>query len=288
MNFKKMIKKALPKSLVSKLKNIKNNVEVEKLQLNSIDAIKCNSSNLISARDIDLNKIFTNKSILKSWEESYKSISAFEIPDFTGGVNPGDRKAIFFLMRYFEPTSVLEVGTHIGASTINIAAALDYNNRESNQNPILDTIDIRDVNCTEEKPWIQFKSKLSPQQMLDEMKLGVKVKFLNQSSLDYLKNTEDKYDIIFLDGDHASKTVYREIPSALKVLRKEGLILLHDYFEDGKSPWVNDTKIYGGPYLAIKRLIKEGADLKVLPLGKLPWKTKLNTNYTSLALLVKN
>jgi len=288
MGFKKIIKKTLPKSLVRKLKDVKNNVGLEKLQLNSIEKIECDSSNLISAKDVNVHKIFRNDEILKSWEKSYKDLNSFKIPDFTGGVNPGDRKAIFYLMRFFKPAGVLEIGTHIGASTLNIAAALDHNSRESSPCSVFKTIDIRDVNCTEEKPWIKFGSKQSPKQMLDQMELDVEVNFLNQSSLDYLKNTTDKYDIIFLDGDHASKTVYREIPAALSILKKGGVILLHDYFEDGKSPWKNDTKVYGGPYLAIKRLVREGADLKVLPLGELPWATKLGTNFTSLALLAKN
>jgi hypothetical protein len=43
-----------------------------------------------------------------------------------------------------------------------------------------------------------------------------------------------------------------------------------------------------GPFQAIERLRAEGAPLKVLPLGALPWPTKLGSNMTSLALLCRD
>jgi hypothetical protein len=45
--------------------------------------------------------------------------------------------------------------------------------------------------------------------------------------------------------------------------------------------------VIGGPFLAIERFKEEGAPLTVLPLGELPWPTKLGSNTTSLALLLQ-
>lgn len=282
------MKKALPKSIVKKLRRVKNNIGVEKIQLKKIPTIDCNPSNMISAGEINLDEIFNNDKIEEFWNNSFQKTTGFDIPDFTGGVNPGDRKAIFYLMSYFKPQSVLEIGTHIGASTLQIASALDHNNKEDSTKARFKTLDIRDVNCEKEKPWLQFDSKYSPQEMINKMDISLNLEFINQGSLDYLKSTKNTFDMIFLDGDHSAKTVYQEVPAALRVLREDGVILLHDYFENGKSPWKNDTKTAGGPYLAINRLIEEGSDFKVIPLGELPWKTKLDTNFTSLALLTKN
>jgi len=64
------------------------------------------------------------------------------------------------------------------------------------------------------------------------------------------------------------------------------MILLHDYFPEMKPLW-SDGSVFPGPFLAVNRLVKEGADLVALPLGSLPWPTKLQSNVTSLALLLR-
>ena len=97
---------------------------------------------------------------------------------------------------------------------------------------------------------------------------------LQDTSIKYFENCQTKFDFIFLDGDHSALTVYQEIPLALKLLNSNGIILLHDYYPGGKPLWSN-SPVISGPYLATERLIKEGADLIVLPLGNLPWATKL-------------
>ena len=123
--------------------------------------------------------------------------------------------------------------------------------------------------------------------MVNVMGFGNFVEFVKDSSLRYMARCERKFDFIFLDGDHSSSTVYQEIPSALELLNKDGLILLHDYFPDLEPLWSNGAVI-SGPFLAAKRFKEEGANLAVLPLGELPWPTKLQSNSTSLALLSRN
>ena len=73
---------------------------------------------------------------------------------------------------------------------------------------------------------------------------------------------------------------------ALKMLNPNGVILLHDYFPGMKPLW-SDGTVIPGPYLATERFVKEGINLTVLPLGELPWPTKLGSNVTSLALLLR-
>ena len=70
----------------------------------------------------------------------------FDIPDGTGGVNLGDRRTIFYLVNRFKHESVLEIGTHIGASTLHIASALYRNQLDFKVPANLTTLDIRDVN----------------------------------------------------------------------------------------------------------------------------------------------
>lgn len=242
--------------------------------------------NLIPLNNINLNNILNDEKILNSWKNWQVKLETLGVADFQGGVNPGDQKAIFFLIRYLKPKSVLEIGTHIGASTVNIASAINYNQDETNSKSILRTVDINDVNCSSKKYWIKYGMKRSPGNMIEALNLPLSVDFITNNSIDYLNKTDDNYDFIFLDGDHSAVTVYQEIPKALSKLNENGIILLHDYFPNGKPLWPNKNPIKG-PYLATERFIKEKADIIILPLGSLPWKTKLGSNKTSLALFLK-
>ena len=95
-----------------------------------------------------------------------------------------------------------------------------------------------------------------------------------------------KFNMIFLDGDHSAKTLYKEIPLALNSL-DDGIIILHDYFPKLNPLWKNQKPI-SGPFLATQRFIDEGNSLYVLPFGELPWITKFNSNFTSLACIAKS
>lgn len=195
----------------------------------------------------------------------------------TGGVNPGDRRAIYQLIRYLGPKQVLEIGTHVGASTVHIAMAL-----RSNGGGELTTVDIAAVNAVD-GPWFQHGLHCSPRDTLDRVGMSERVRFVQARSVDFLQQRAE-YDFIFLDGDHAAETVYQEMPLAIALLREGGTILLHDYFPNGEALWKGASAIRG-PYEACARLRSEGAVFDVLPLGELPWPTKFGSCVTSLALV---
>jgi len=285
MSLKKMLRRVAPGFVVSYVKGYRNKKDIKALQ--ELAPVNCDSSNLKSTSAISLTNIFKDKVTDVSWSEQSEVIEKFKIPDFTGGVNPGDRRAIHYLVRYFKPESVLEIGTHIGASTVHIATALHQNNFESKNKVRLTTLDILDVNSEEEQMWLQYGTQRSPRQMMEYLGYNGLVDFQVGNSMTFMEDPEKHYDLIFLDGDHAATTVYKEVPKALKRLNPGGLILLHDYFPGGKSLWTNGD-VHTGPYLAIQKHNKEGAKLKVIPLGELPWPTKLGSNVTSLALLTRD
>lgn len=268
------------------LKRIRT-IRREANELKSVPSLGCKVECLLSAKEVNLEGIFSSSGIETAWNAVMPELQPFEIPDGTGGVNPGDGRAIFYLISYFKPRSVLEVGTHIGASTVHIAAALHRAQKVENKEPLkLVSIDARDVNDPISKPWLQHGTKYSPLEMINRMGCGYFAEFVTNASLDYMAGCERRYDFIFLDGDHAAKTVYREIPAALELLEKNGIILLHDYFPKLNPLW-SDGSMIPGPFLAADRLMSEGNPFKVLPLGHLPWPTKLKSNITSLALLVR-
>lgn len=277
------IKRKMPMFMKRHLK-----VLFEKWELKKVETLSCDTSCLF-ANQISLEETFRLDGIKSKWKETNKRITeASEIPDGTGGVNPGDRRAIYYLISRFHPESTLEIGTHVGSSTTYIATALlGNNNSDKKRSPQLVSVDINDVNDPVLKPWFKYGTKYSPVEMIKKMKCGHLVSFIKSRSLEYLSNCQNKYDFIFLDGDHSAKTVYQEIPAALRLLNKEGVILLHDYFPNLKPLWTNG-KLVSGPYLATERLKFEKANIEVLPLGELPWPTKLKSHFSSLALVVRN
>jgi|SRR5882672_1158099 len=258
----------------------------ERLALRRVVHTACDSESLAPGWDESrLRDVLNSHGIGHEWEQIGNEIAALGITEKAAGVNPGDRRAVYHLVRSLAPGSVLEIGTHIGASTVHAAVALRECRRETGVPVRMTTVDIQDVNDPETRPWLGFGSGSAPKAYINRVGAQDFVRFVATRSLDYLTNARDPYDFIFLDGDHAARTVYREIPLALKALNRGGVILLHDYFP-GLRPLWRDGKTIPGPWLATERLRAEGARIKVLPLGELPWSTKQNSNVTSLALLV--
>lgn len=262
-------------------------IRQEMKALQRVPVLTCDRDNLHSANTLLLEDTFNSSDLGQDWKEVKEKMAAFQMPDGRGEINPGDRRAIYYLIRKFQPRSVLEIGTYIGASTLAITTALIDNPDAANSNPLhLVSVDLDNVNDPAVKPWLRHGATYAPHEMINTIGGGDFVEFVESDSLVYLSSCQQKYDFIFLDGCHAAETVYQEIAAASRVLNKDGVILLHDYFPRLNPLWSNG-KVILGPYLATERFRFEGAKLQVVPLGQLPWPTKLQSNMTSLALLLR-
>jgi predicted O-methyltransferase YrrM len=205
-------------------------------------------------------------------------VGLYETGEVPGGINPGDRRALYHLAAWLKPRNVLEIGTHVGASTVYLANALHHFSGQ------LTTVDIVDVNAPD-APWRSHGLKAPPASILSRLGLRATVTFLTRSASEALASRE-RYDLIFLDGDHSALAVYREISAALALLNPGGLILLHDFYP-GLQPLTPEGSVIEGPATAAARIVRERAPLTFLPLGELPWPTKNGGNATSLALVVR-
>lgn len=281
MNLRHLIGQWLPAFLKNRILVVR-----DLKSLRTIHKLACETTHLRRASDVSLERIWGSPGIGRMWDDSKKRMDAFGIPDGSGGVNPGDRRAIYYLISALQPSSVLEVGTHIGASTVHIASALHAGQIQHGKVAELTTVDVADVNSSAVRPWLEHGTKHSPVEMINQLDYGSFVHFVTDRSLDYMSGCGEKFDFIFLDGDHSAKTVYQEIPAALKLLNPDGVVLLHDY-HPLLEPLGADGMVIPGPWLALKRLADEGADVAALPLGALPWPTKCGSNLTSLALLLR-
>jgi predicted O-methyltransferase YrrM len=210
------------------------------------------------------------------WPAVEAAMSSVGLVDPQGGVNRGDRRLIYQLARALAAKTVLEVGTHVGASTLMLALAMQKNGGA------LTTVDIADVNAPDAY-WKTYGCRQNPRDTL--ALAGVSANFNQLDSVAWLERDTATYDLIFLDGLHEGQQLYRELPPALRRLNRNGLILLHDVFPELKPLWP-DGNVIPGPWNAIDRYAQERAPIKVHPLGALPWPTKQGTQITSLAVVL--
>lgn len=256
-----------------------------KAKLARIEVLAFHDGALAEVDQLDLNALFRSGDYEAQWRQARKETESLKITAEAHGVNPGDRKALHYLVHHLRPRSVLEVGTHIGASTVHLAAAMRSLKSSSPAESFrLTTVDVRDVNDPITGPWRQFGCNMSPEEKIRQLGCREIVTFVTARSVDFLGACREKYDFIFLDGDHSAPTVYRELSAASGLINPGGLILLHDFFPQHRPLWHNGV-MQPGPSLATARLQAEGRAIGVVPLGRLPWGTKLDSTVTSLAIV---
>ncbi len=175
--------------------------QLERRRLRRVSRIPCHPEALLRFDESAFREAFHSPEIVDRWQEARGQVASFEIPDGTMGVNPGDRRAIFHLLAQLRPGSVLEVGTHIGASTLHIALAL----KDFVEAPRLVTVDIADVNDPIARPWLRYGTRHPPRETVAEVGCESFVEFIHSNSLDYLSGCQQRFDFIFLDGDIAPR-----------------------------------------------------------------------------------
>jgi predicted O-methyltransferase YrrM len=255
-------------------------VQNESRALYALESMVCDNANLGKIKQIknSLETIFNAPEYADEWKEVERNTAQLALLDGNGSVNPGDRRALYYLARALRPLSILEIGTHLGGSTVHLALA-QQNSRVGE----LVTVDAKDVNDIKEQPWRKFGSSFAPREMLAKVGCNHRVRFVTETSTAFFSTQAGKYDLIFLDGNHSASVVYQDIADSLGHLRKGGYIILHDYFPNLEPLW-SDGSVIPGPALSVERLIREDLSFDVQPLGALPWSTKLDSNVTSLAL----
>ena len=246
----------------------------------SVENLSLDVRRLMSYKDfLKLQASFRSDKSAAMWTRVSPKLDSLAIPVNCAGVNGGDRRALFQITCSLAPRKVLEIGTNIGASTIHIALALQINGIGN-----LDTIDLHNANSEAALPGTYGQVHRKPKEMLVAIGCSHVVRFLQGDSLSFLRDGKSLYDFIFVDGDHTLSHVYQELPLAVSRLKPGGLLLLHDYFPSMKPLW-SDGKVLEGVFLAVERYKMQGYELQPVPLGKLPWITKLRSRKTSLAAL---
>jgi predicted O-methyltransferase YrrM len=270
------IRKLIPAAIKRPLRSF-----VDERGLRRQRSLPFDGTNLLPRSRIDLASIMNDAAIGAAFAEDGARIAGvYGTGEIGGGVNPGDRRALYYLIAKFQPKRVLEIGTHVGASTVYIASAL----RRFVPDGRLTTVDIVDVNGPD-SAWKSLGMSAPPARIISDLGLGGITTFVTSPAAKILDAAE-RYDLIFLDGDHSPRAVYCETSAALGILSAPGVIVLHDFYPGGK-PLTPDGGVINGPSRAAGRIEAETRDIAFVPLGLLPWPTKGGGNATSLALVAK-
>jgi hypothetical protein len=168
----------------------------EKAEFARLATLKCDATRLRNVRDLDLAALFADATLAKEWQEIEREISKLRITDKAAGVNLGDRRALYYLIRHLKPKTVLEIGTHVGASTVHIVAAL--RKQPGIGSFRVDTVDIYDVNDPVVGPWATMHSTYPPAELMRALGCAPAVTFHAKDSLDYMSACTLKFDLIFL------------------------------------------------------------------------------------------
>ena len=279
---KRLVRRILPARAHSELRRVAHTRRLNRLPAMAVDAAP-----LPKASEISFPDIFPGDSLADGWQKAKTSISeVFQYAPPTHAADPESCRAIYHLIRHFQPRSLLEIGTNRGASTIHAAMSMrEYRNPAPP--PRLVTVDLFDVNNPATAGAKRYRISTPPAEMLARLDCADLVEFAIARSTDYLSGRETQFDFIILDHAPAADLAYRDIALAIKALRPRGQLLLHSYFP-GKKPLGPHERVNYDSYLAVRRLQQQGAPLVALPLSPLPWPTETGApNLTSLALLAR-
>jgi predicted O-methyltransferase YrrM len=273
---KRAVKAVVPASILASGMMARERSRLAKIPKASFDAGRLRA---LSRSQIET--AFTDEAIGAAWRRDLGLVSqVMPYADIHEGVCPGERRAIYQLVAWLKPRRVLEIGTHIGASTLVIAQALASH---AGPDSLLLTGDILDVNDPGQGAYSRLGTP-SPRDGLRRLGLEDRVRFEATAALPLMRKLDQKYDFIFLDGDHSAPAVYQEVSVALNLLEPDGTILLHDFYADGKRIYPNGM-VVPGPFLAAQRVHSEFPHLNFVPFRELPWETKQGVRKTSLAIV---
>jgi predicted O-methyltransferase YrrM len=128
-------------------------------------------------------------------------------------VGPLVGRFLHLLVKMSKPTSILEIGTAIGYSTIWLASALPRNGK-------LSTIEISREALTLAK------------ENVEKAGLSGKVRFLQGDALKLVPSLREKFDLIFLDSD---KPLYPKLlPKLIELLRVSGVLIADNTLWGGR------------------------------------------------------
>ena len=186
---KALLKSILPQSAINAQRNIKSRRGLMRSEKRDVDIAPL-------PEHIDTETYFADPKIDKSWKDAHAIISHVTgTENRFDGVNPGDRQAIYKLIAGLQPTSILEIGTHIGFSTLHMAMAAKTYSDEFK----ITTVDIEDVNAPN-AAWAHCGLQDNPWALAEDLNCAWNIQFVKNDAQSFMARKDiGTFDFIFLD-----------------------------------------------------------------------------------------
>ncbi len=212
----------------------------------------------------EIKKIYQDLHIDKMFVNSLNSLYAH--PDYRGSADTGVKNLLFSLTISIRPYRVLEIGAHVGTTTLILLYALKLNNYGK-----VFAIEPQEHFFNKLVHCVEFAG-------LKDYLHAIKGFSTDPSVLEQLKR-ESPFDIIYIDAKHDKKEVVRELAIYYPMLVDNGLFVLHD-----TSDWAMslDTEKQGGVRSAIIEICNSYEDMNPIFLEPPVWK-----HITGMALIAK-
>lgn len=148
--------------------------------------------------------------------------------------------------------NILEIGCFEGLSTLFFLSTLKNSN----------------IHCVD--PFLSFAENKDKDfnQVFENFKNNTKefqtrVRLSKTTSDDYFKkNLKEKFDLIYIDGNHHSDNVLRDARNSFKLLNKEGFIVFDDFL------WDYYDEINSNPIGGVKQFLSENFfNLRIVSIG---------------------
>lgn len=117
-------------------------------------------------------------------------------------------KLLFSLSAHTQPKKILELGTSLGLGTVRMA--------EANPNTKITTLEGCSETARIAKKTFAFFNKES------------QIKLINTQFLEFIRTDKELYDLIFIDGDHKSASLFKQLEELEKNMHSETLVILDD------------------------------------------------------------
>ncbi len=150
----------------------------------------------------------------------------------TAGITPKNAELLFRIVRYFQPKSVLEIGTSLGLAT----SALSLGNEKSK------IITLEGCPNTQKQAQIQLQSR-----SFGTNSNFQNIEFINTKFEDYFENLKPEtlnskpqiFDLIYFDGNHSKKATLNYFESLLPTISNDSVWIFDDihWSADMEEAW---------------------------------------------------
>lgn len=151
----------------------------------------------------------------------------------TAGITPKNAELLFRIVRYFQPKSILEIGTSLGLATSALSLGLESETNKAEVNKESKIITLEGCPNTMHQCQLQFqKANFNTEN----------IEFINTEFSSYLKSFDFRpltFDLIYFDGNHSQKATLEYFEVLLPTITNNSVWIFDDihWSADMEKAW---------------------------------------------------